>query len=73
MAIGISPLVDYAFKLMLGSREHSGITVHFLNAVLVGQPKITQVTFLNPILDKKSDTTNCRFWIFWPRTNRDGV
>ena len=55
MAIGISPLVDYAFKLMLGSPEHSGITVHFLNAILVGQPKITQVTFLNPILDMESD------------------
>jgi predicted transposase/invertase (TIGR01784 family) len=55
MAIGISPLVDYAFKLMLGSPEHSGITMHFLNAVLVGQPRITQVTFLNPILNKESD------------------
>jgi predicted transposase/invertase (TIGR01784 family) len=55
MAIGISPLVDYAFKLMLGSPEHSGITVHFLNAILIGQPKVTQVTFLNPILDMESD------------------
>ncbi len=55
MAIGISPLVDYAFKRMLGSPEHSGITMHFLNAILVGQAKITQVTFLNPILNKESD------------------
>ncbi len=53
MASGISPLVDYAFKL--GSPEHSGITVHFLNAILIGQPKITQVTFLNPTLDMESD------------------
>lgn len=55
MAIGISPLVDYAFKRILGDPEHSGITIHFLNAVLAGQPKITQVTFLNPILNKESN------------------
>ncbi|MFO0977085.1 MAG: Rpn family recombination-promoting nuclease/putative transposase [Planctomycetaceae bacterium] len=55
MGIGISPLVDYAFKRILGSPEHSGITMHFLNAILVGQPKITRVTFLNPILNKDSD------------------
>jgi hypothetical protein len=45
MAIGISPLVDFAFKLMLGNPEHSGITIHFLNSILVGQPRITQVKF----------------------------
>ena len=55
MAIGISPLVDFAFKLLLGSPEHSGITIHFLNSILVGQPKITQVKFQNPFLDKESD------------------
>lgn len=55
MGIGVSPLVDYAFKRMLGSPEHAGITMHFLNAVLVGQPRITQVNFLNPILDKESE------------------
>lgn len=55
MAIGISPLVDFAFKLMLGNPEHSGITIHFLNSILVGQPRITQVKFQNPFLDKESD------------------
>lgn len=55
MAIGISPLVDFAFKLILGSPEHSGITIHFLNSILVGQPRITQVTFQNPFLDRESD------------------
>lgn len=55
MAIGISPLVDFAFKLILGNPEHSGITIHFLNSILVGQPRITQVTFQNPFLDKESD------------------
>ena len=53
MAIGISPLVDFAFKLMLGSSQHARVTIHFLNAILAGQPKITQVQFLNPILDKE--------------------
>jgi predicted transposase/invertase (TIGR01784 family) len=55
MAIGISPLVDFAFKLMLGNPEHSGVTVHFLNSILTDQPKITHVEILNPFLGKKSD------------------
>ena len=55
MAIGISPLVDYAFKLMLGSPEHSGITIHFLNSILTDQPRITHVEILNPFLGKQSE------------------
>ena len=55
MAIGISPTVDFAFKLMLGSPAHTGVTIHFLNAILEGQPKITQVEILNPFLGKESD------------------
>lgn len=55
MAIGISPLVDFAFKLMLGSPEHSGVTIHFLNAILTDQPKISHVEILNPFLGKDSD------------------
>jgi predicted transposase/invertase (TIGR01784 family) len=54
MPIGISPLVDFAFKLMLGNPKHKAVTIHFLNAILVGQPRITQVRFVNPILDKES-------------------
>ena len=54
MPIGISPLVDFAFKLMLGNPKHEAVTIHFLNAILVGQPRITQVRFVNPILDKES-------------------
>ena len=53
MAIGISPLVDFAFKLMLGNPKHAAVTIHFLNAMLAGQPRITEVQFLNPILDKE--------------------
>ncbi len=52
MAIGISPLVDFAFKLMLGSPEHTGVTIHFLNSILVDQPRITHVEILNPFLEK---------------------
>ena len=52
MAIGISPLVDFAFKLMLGSPQHTGVTVHFLNSILSDQPTITHVEILNPFLDK---------------------
>ena len=55
MAIGISPTVDFAFKLMLGSPEHSGVTIHFLNAILTDQPKISYVEILNPFLGKDRD------------------
>ncbi|MEY3175879.1 MAG: hypothetical protein RLZZ436_3793, partial [Planctomycetota bacterium] len=54
MAIGISPLVDYAFKLLLGSEKHTRITIHFLNTMLAGQPRITQVRILNPIQDREN-------------------
>jgi predicted transposase/invertase (TIGR01784 family) len=54
MVIGISPLVDFAFKLMLGSPQHSGVTIHFLNSILADQPKITHVKILNPFLGKES-------------------
>ena len=53
--IGISPLVDFAFKLMLGSPLHTRVTIHFLNSILVGQPRITHVKILNPILERESD------------------
>lgn len=53
MAIGISPTVDFAFKLMLGSPEHSRVTIHFPNAILVDQPRITHVKILNPFLGKE--------------------
>ncbi len=38
MPIGISPLVDYSFKKLFGSQPDIAILIHFLNAVLVGQP-----------------------------------
>src|SRR5689334_8392893 len=55
MVIGIDPKVDLAFKKVLGSPEHAEITIHFLNAVLGGSPRITFVEILNPILDQEYD------------------
>jgi predicted transposase/invertase (TIGR01784 family) len=55
MAIGIDPTVDFAFKKMLGSPEHTTVTIHFLNAVLCGAPRITHVEILNPILEQESE------------------
>lgn len=52
MIIGIDPTVDFAFKRLLGSPDHTKITVHFLNAVLGGAPRITQVTIIDPCLEK---------------------
>jgi len=55
MAIGIDPTVDFAFKKMLGSPEHTRVTIHFLNAVLGGVSRITHVEILNPILDQEAE------------------
>lgn len=55
MAIGIDPTVDFACKMLLGSPEHPAITLHFLNAVLGGNPRITEVRILNPIVGKEYD------------------
>ncbi|WP_158222640.1 Rpn family recombination-promoting nuclease/putative transposase [Rhodopirellula sp. MGV] len=55
MVIGIDPRVDFACKLLLGSPDHPAITIHFLNAVLGGAPKIAQVQILNPIAGKRFD------------------
>ena len=54
MIIDVCPTVDFAFKLMLGSPEHTGVTVHFLNSVLDSGPRITQATILNPFLGKET-------------------
>jgi predicted transposase/invertase (TIGR01784 family) len=54
MIIDVCPTVDFAFKLMLGSPEHTAVTVHFLNAVLDSGPRITQATILNPFLGKET-------------------
>ena len=55
MAIGINPLIDYAFKMLFGSDDRKMLTIHFLNAVLVGQPPVTDVTFPNTVHTKLSE------------------
>ena len=50
MVIGISPLVDFAFKLMLASPGHERVTIHFLNAILAGKMKIASIVLRNPFV-----------------------
>ena len=56
MILGIRPTVDLAFKKLLGSPDHTSITVHFLNAVLACTPRISEVEILNPILEPDWDS-----------------
>jgi predicted transposase/invertase (TIGR01784 family) len=49
MPLGIDPKVDFAFKLVFGSPDHTRVTIHFLNAVLNLPQPITEVEILNPI------------------------
>ena len=55
MAIGINPLIDYAFKLLFGSEKQKSLTIGFINAVLGGQIPVTDVTFPNTVHSKLSD------------------
>ena len=50
--IGINPMVDFVFKLLLGSPEHAAVTIHFLRALLGKQLTIGRVEFQNPTLGK---------------------
>ena len=52
MPLGIDPKVDFAFKLVFGSPDHTRVTIHFLNAVLDFPEPITWVEILNPIQGK---------------------
>lgn len=45
MAIGIDPLIDYAFKMLFGSDDHKSLTISLINTVLIGQPPVTDITF----------------------------
>ena len=54
MAIGIEPTVDYAFKRLFGSPDHTSITIHFLNAVLTDAAPIQEVELLNPMIPTQS-------------------
>ncbi|MFN0054277.1 MAG: PD-(D/E)XK nuclease family transposase [Planctomycetales bacterium] len=47
MAIGIDPTVDFAFKMLFGNPAFKAITIHFINAVLDGSPRIVDVTIFD--------------------------
>jgi predicted transposase/invertase (TIGR01784 family) len=53
--IGINPMVDFVFKLLLGSPEHAAVTIHFLRAILGARFQILSVEFRNPDLGKSYD------------------
>ena len=55
MPIGINPLIDYAFKMLFGSEKRKAITIRFINAVLVGQPPVTDISFPNTVHSKLSE------------------
>ncbi len=54
--IEIDPTVDFACKMLLGDPTHSGLTVHFLNAVLRPNSPIVQVEHLNPMVPTQFDS-----------------
>ena len=54
----IDPKVDCVFKALLGSEAHRALLVHFLNAVLAGDPgiRIQQIELLNPYNEREFET-----------------
>jgi predicted transposase/invertase (TIGR01784 family) len=54
VAIGIDPLIDYAFKMLFGSDDHKSLTISLINTVLIGQPPVTDITFSNTVHNKLS-------------------
>ncbi len=53
MVLGISPMVDYAFKMIFGSPENTTALIGLLNAVLQLPNPVTQVEILNPFNRKE--------------------
>lgn len=51
----LSPKVDFVFKLLFGTDENKSILIAFLNALLVEEQKIVDVTFKNTDLKKLSE------------------
>ncbi len=44
----INPRVDFAFKKLFGSEENKDLLISLLNAILVNEPNITDLTLKNP-------------------------
>lgn len=55
MRLGISPLVDFAFKLMLSSHGHERVTIHFLIAIIGEKTRIASIEIQNPIVGPNFD------------------
>ncbi|MFM7200921.1 MAG: Rpn family recombination-promoting nuclease/putative transposase [Myxococcota bacterium] len=51
----IDPMVDYVFKILLGTEENKDVLIFFLNSVLgrKGTARLLEVTLLNPYNDKE--------------------
>ena len=51
----INPMVDYVFKILLGSEQNKPVLLSFLNAILhrTGEARIVELTLLNPYNDKE--------------------
>ncbi len=49
----IDPTIDCVFKAILGSEQHKGLLIDFLNAILAPEKPIIAVDLLNPYNDKE--------------------
>ncbi len=58
MKPNIDPKVDCVFKAILGKEEHTGLLIHFLNAVLHLEPgaRIQEVHILNPYNEREFES-----------------
>jgi predicted transposase/invertase (TIGR01784 family) len=52
----INPLVDCVFKALFGQEENKGLLIHFLNSILRPTSPISDITYLNPINDPRTET-----------------
>ena len=52
MAIGFKPTVDFAFKQVFGSLDHSKETIHFINSLVFDGSRIREVVIQNALLSK---------------------
>jgi predicted transposase/invertase (TIGR01784 family) len=51
----IDPTVDCVFKALFGQEENKDLLIHFLNAILKPEAPITDITYINPINDPRSE------------------
>jgi predicted transposase/invertase (TIGR01784 family) len=51
----IDPTVDCVFKALFGQEENKDLLIHFLNAILKPEAPITDITYINPINDPRTE------------------